>query len=252
MNLKHLTKDVGRFLTENSPQILTALGVAGVAATAYFTHKAAVQSTEVVFRENNLRSEKDGSHAVYLTRREEIEKVWKLYIPAVTTGVMTVGCIVAANRVQARRMAALAAAYGVLSGDFDEFRNKALEKLGMKKVDEVNTELAKKKIEGNLPPNVVLGDGKTWFCDAASERIFPSTMETIKAGMNKVNYQVNNQKDATLNDFYDAIGIKETSVGDILGWNSGKKCDIDFSSVLTDTHGAVTVFTFASGPFPNY
>lgn len=252
MNLKHLTKDVGRFVAEQSPQILTILGVAGTAATAYLTGKAAYAAGDIVRRDHDTLARTSGDYYQAPSFKRDVENTWKLYVPAAVTGVMTVGCIVAANRVQARRFAAIAAAYGVLSGDFDEFRDKAAEKLGLKKADEVNAEIAKNHIEGHLPANVVLGDGKTWFCDMASKRIFPSTTETIKSGMNKVNYQCNNQQDATLNDFYDAIGIEGTTVGDILGWNSAKKCDIELTAHLTDTHGAVTAITFTSGPIPNF
>lgn len=249
MNLKHITKDVGRFITDNSPQILSALGVVGVAGTGYFTFKAAWQAREIVIKENEHR---DSLVSPELTKKEQFEKTWKLYITPAAVGVMTIGCIVAANRVQARRFAAIAAAYGVLSGDFDEFRDKASEKLGLKKADEVRSELAEKNIVGQLPAGSALPDGKTWFCDMASRRVFPSTMETVKSGMNKVNFQCFSQTDATLNDFYDAIGVEHTDVGDILGWNATKHCDIEFTPILTDSHGAVTAFKFISGPFPNY
>lgn len=251
LNIKHLTKDVGKFVAEQSPQILTVLGVAGTIGTAYLVGKASYKANDVL-RENKLFDLNNGPAPAPLTDKEKFLLTWKLYVTPAAVGVMTIGCIVAANRVQARRFAALAAAYGVLSGDFDEFRDKAAEKLGLKKTDELNSDIAKKRIESaNLPPNVVLGDGKTWFYDKNTGRTIPSTMETIKAGMNKVNFQCNTQKDATLNDFYREIEWPTVEVGDILGWNSSKLCDVHFTPILTDTHGAVTAFEFVSGPFPN-
>lgn len=253
MNIKNISKDLGRFVAEQSPQILTVLGVAGVGVTVYFTHKAAFKASKEIEDERYTRSiNQTITTPVVLTDAEKAKIVWKLYIPAATAGVMTVACIVASNRVHARRFAAIAAAYGVLSGDFDEYRDKASEMLGLKKSGELNEKLARETVVGNLPSGTVLPDGKTWFCDMATKRVFPSTMETVKSGMNKVNFQCNAQKDATLNDFYDAIGVEQCDVGDILGWNGSKHCDLEFIPILTDSHGAVTAFKFISGPFPNY
>ena len=250
MNLKHLTKDVGRIIAENSPQILTVLGVVGTVGTAYLAHKAGREATITLGPDPHYSSSEEKLRP--LTKKEIVEKTWKLYVPAATAGVMTVGCIIAANRVQARRFAALAAAYGVLSGDFDDFRDKAAEKLGLRKLDETDKELAEKKIQGKLPAGTALPDGQTWFCDMSTMRIFPSTMESVKRAQNKVNYEVNNFKSSSLNEFYEWLELDVTTLGNILGWNSEKPCEIAFEPILTDSHGAVTAFKFTKGPVPNF
>lgn len=254
MNIKHLTKDVGRFVAEQSPQILTVLAVAGTGATAYFVGKATFKAADVI-NEETFDKQEDGSFlARTASNRNTKQKallVWKLYIPAATTGVMTVVCIVAANRVQARRMAALAAAYGILSGDFDEYRTKALELLGVKKAEELESGIAAQKI-GNAEYPLTLPAGKSWFLDMSTMRPFPSTMETVKAAQNKINFQCINQQPVALNEFYELLDLDPTSIGDILGWNEEKRCDLTFLPILTDDKGAVTAVRFTTNPVPKF
>ena len=253
MNLKHITKDLGKFVTRESPQILTILGIASAGVTVYLTGKATWKAAQQIQHEEIVGKVENADHKFRLTDRQRFEKIWKLYIPAAATGVMAVGCIVAANRVQARRYAALAAAYGVLSGDFDEFRDKAAEHLGLKKTDDIDHEIAKQKIDGmTIQPGAITPDGKSWFLEGSTQRPFLSTQETVKRAMNFVNYEANNQRGASLNTFYDELGLPETTIGTLLGWPSGTSCDVVLTPVLLDDGRAMTEIKFTKQPVPKY
>lgn len=253
MNLKHITKDLGKFVTRESPQILTILGIAGAGVTVYLTGKATWKAAQQIQHEEIVGKVERGEQSFQLTDKQRFEKVWKLYIPAAATGVMAVGCIVAANRVQARRYAALAAAYGVLSGDFDEFRDKAAEKLGLKKTDDIDHEIAKQKIDGmTIQPGAITPDGKSWFVEMSTMRPLLTTQESVKKAMNFVNFEANNQRGASLNTFYDELGLEATTIGGLLGWRGGDALDIVFTPVLLDDGRAVTGFKFAKNPTADF
>lgn len=253
MNLKHITKDLGKFITRESPQILTILGIAGTGVTIYLTGKATWKAAQQIQHEEIVGKVENGDQTFRLTDKQRFEKVWKFYIPAAATGVMAVGCIVAANRVQARRYAALAAAYGVLSGDFDEFRDKAAEQLGLKKTDDIDHSIAKDKMDGmTIQPGSITPDGKSWFLEGSTGRPFLSTQETVKRAMNFVNFEANNQRGASLNTFYDELGLPETTVGSLLGWASGTQCDVVLTPVLLDDGRAVTQIKFTKQPVPDF
>jgi len=254
IDLKHFSKNLGKVVQENSPTILTALGVVGVAATGYFTAKAGFQSAQKIEDERFKRSvartatEPD----VVISNKDRAELIWKLYIPAVTTGVMTVGCIVAANRIQVRRMAALAGAYAVISGDFDEYRAKALELLGAKKGSELEEETTKKQMEKHpsyLPSPV---EGKSEFCEFTTMRYFESTMEDIKHAQNKLNFKINTGDYPCLNDFYEALGLDLTDIGDALGWGDGQLIELVFTPIMKDDKKAVTAIRFKTAPIPKF
>ena len=256
MNLKIQARQFGKLIQQSSPTILTAVGVVGVVGTAVLVGKASYEAAHVVERKYEEQEEvkPEGTLLLALTTKEKALLVWKLYIPAVGVGSLTIAAIIASNRIHARRLAALAAGYAILSKDFDEYREKAYEALGIKKADELNKDLAKKKMDATpLPYGAVLPDGKTWFCDMSTMRYFPSTMESVKWAMNDINHRLNNQSDQSLNNFYEALDLEVTEqIGDILGWSPGMKVDLTFVPVLTDTHGAVTAFKFTSGAVPKY
>lgn len=248
INLKHFTKNIGKVVQENSPTILTALGVVGVAATGYFTAKAAVKTGQMII----IDAESTAGVEPVMTTRQIVEKHWKLYIPAVTTGVMTVGCIIAANRIQVRRMAALAGAYAVISGDFDEYREKAQELLGVKKSAEVNEHTLKKQL--NKYPIDSLGPvpGKTEFFEGTSGRYFFSTIEDVKFAINKTNHKLNMGDQPCLNDFYEALGLETTDIGDEMGWKDSALIEADFTPIKKDDNTYVTGIKFKRGPVPKY
>ena len=249
INIKHGAKHAAKIVQESSPTILTALGVVGVAATGYFTYKAARQTEHVIVSEN---TERENTVSALMTTKEIVEKVWKLYIPAVTTGVMTVGCIIAANRIQVRRMAALAGAYAVISGDFDEYREKAQELLGVKKHAELEEQRLKKQMDKYPSPISALSPGKNEFCEYTSMRYFESTIEDIKHAVNQLNYMINTGDFPCLNDFYEALGLDPTDIGDAFGWGDGTLIDVAFTPVMKDEGRAVTAVRFRTAPRPKF
>lgn len=252
LNIKPNAKHAAKLIQESSPTILSGIAVVGVVATGYLAVRGAFKHREIIFEENVGRSINE-PQLLPATTKEEASLVWKAYVPVVVSGVLTIVCIVAANRVQARRLAALAAGYAVLSGDFDDYRDKAAEMLGIKKSGELDQSRANAAI-ATVPPvgNMIVPEGKSWFMDMTVRRPFISTVESIKAVVNEMNYTINNNGDCSLNDFYAQLGLDPVAIGDKLGWNRENKCDIKFTAVMTEDRGAVTAFEFVKGPQPNF
>lgn len=263
MKLKVQARHIGRLIQESSPTILTAVGVVGVVGTAVLVGKAAFKSHEVVTQEGikkdhaimNKALEEGTSYTTGnpLTLKEQFLHTWKFYLPAVGVGSLTIAAIIASNRIHARRLAALAAGYAILSKDFDEYRDKAFEKLGIKKSDELDKDIASGKIASSPPaPGGVLPQGKTWFCDMSSMRYFPSTMETVKGAQNDLNYTLNNNSDVSVNDWYEKVGLDSTTIGDLLGWKPTQRVEIVPKPLLVDEYGAVTAIQFRENPVPKF
>src|SRR4051794_16437805 len=98
MSIASLANKVTRFAGENSPEILTAIGVTGTITTAYLTGKASYKAYTVIAVEETRVSE-DPDLARALSKKETIKAVWPLYIPPVIAGGLTVASIVMANRI---------------------------------------------------------------------------------------------------------------------------------------------------------
>jgi uncharacterized protein DUF6353 len=237
--LGSLAKRFERLIIDNSPVILTAIGVTGALTTAYLTGRASFRASDLIFEETMRINKKTGieDDPELLTAKEKIRLVWKLYIPPAVTGSLTIAAIISANQIGSRRAAALAAAYAISEKAFDEYRSKVVEKIGEKREQTVRDEIAQDRV--NRMPVVdreviVTGNGSVLCQDAFSGRYFLSDMETLRTAENDINYRVIHDSYASLSDFYELIGLPSTSVSDDVGWNLDKLLELKFSATLTE------------------
>lgn len=242
MKFENILGRSSRLISDNSPVILTTLAVAGVVTTAYLTHKAAVQSTLIV--------EEMDPHA---TKREIFDETWKLYIPPVSAAAVTCTSIIMANRIGARRAAAVAAAYTLSERAFDEYRSKVVEQIGEKKEQKVRDEVAREIMERTPLDKAVIistGSGDVLCLDAYSGRYFNSNMEALRKAQNDINARVlSNAEYATLSDYYHEIGLSDTTGSKEFGWNRHALLELEFSAMMTeDESKPCMVVTFSKVP----
>jgi hypothetical protein len=251
-SLSALTRSTSRVLVDNSPAILTAIGVTGTLATAYLTGKATFKAAELI-RETESRggTAEDGWPVI----RERSKLVWRLYIPAASTVVFTIGAIIGANRIGMRRAAALAAAVSISERAFEEYREKITQKLGKTKEQTARDEIAQDRVNNNPVGlrEVILTSGGSVLCyDAYTGRYFLSDVETLKKAQNDMNYRILHDNYASLSDFYDMIGLSSTSVSSEVGWNSDKMLELEFSTVLSEDNRPCIVIDFKVVPIRDF
>lgn len=232
---------------DNSPVILTAIGVAGVVTTAYLTHRAAIAAHKVL--------EEDDLHGTAADRMTHIKHrtklVWKLYIPPVSVAAVTCVSIIGANRIGTRRAAAVAAAYTISERAYDEYKAKVVEKLGETKEKAVRDEIAQDRVNktaANREVIITTNGGSVLCLDAWSGRYFESDMETIRKAQNDINAQIIHSDYARVDDYYDIIGLEHTTASPEFGWNTSKMMELDFSTTLVDEKTPCLVVSFASMP----
>lgn len=229
MNIKHLIKASEHFLSRNSPAILTGVGVVGVAATAYLTHKATVKM------QNELHAEANAQliNVDDIKTKYKMERFWKLYIAPVAAGVITVGSIVCANRVGTRRTAAMAAAAALVERSYDEYRSKVVDTIGEKKDQEIRQKIAEEQIVAHPPAQYSMAkQGKVLTRDGVTGRYFDCDVETVRRAENKVNKFILENDACSLSFFYHEIGLPSTDISDDVGWNHENVCDVDVKSVV--------------------
>lgn len=242
-----------RLVRTNSPTLLSALAVVGVAGTAYLTFKATWQASKVISDKESM--ERIKGDVAPRTAQEKALLVWKLYIPAVGVGALTIGSIVASNRIQVRRLAAMAAAYGVLTGDFDEYRAKALEMFGDKKVKTLDDKVAEKKmLDKPQPQGIPLEDGEAWFCDLFTMRYFKSDRGKVDKARNDLNYHLMHGGDmcADVNSAYGFLGLQSTNAGNLLGWRSDQVVEFVLTPIFMPNGDTATGIKFVPEPDPDF
>jgi hypothetical protein len=253
MDISKLLKQAEKFTTDNSPAILTGIGIAGVVGTAYLTAKATVKAVDIVDRERSIEFRTTGIQP--WSRKQIVLLVWKFYIPPVTVGVLTIASIYGANHVGTRRATAMAAAYSISEKAFSEYKEKVVEKLGEKKEQAVHDEIAQERVEKNPVTDttiIVTGDGDVLCYELFTGRYFKSSMETLKQAANQINYDVLHQGYASLTDFYHEVGLPRTGLSDELGWNTDQLMEINFSTVMSDDNRPCIAFDYNTQPYRRF
>lgn len=261
MAFADFAKRAEKLLSDRSPAILTAIGVTGTLTAVYLTGKATFKAAEILGNAEMARSIEGATEdwvndqTEPLDLKEKAELVWKLYIPAATTVVMTIACIIAANRIGTRQTAAMAAAYSTAERLAKEYKAKVVETVGAKKEQKINDDLNQDRVN-RYPVDrqtlIIAGGGDTRCFDVASKRLFTSDLETIRSVVNDLNAQMINDYYLTLNDFYQAVGLEPVLLGEKAGWNTGKLIELKYSAVLMDDGVPCLAIEFATEPVGDF
>ena len=230
LNLSKVAKNMQHTLGKYSPQILTGIGVAGMITTVVLAVKATPKALELI------EDKKEELDADKLTIVDTVKAAWKPYVPAAVTGVLSTVCIIGGNAVGTRRTAALAAAYKISETALHEYKDAIVETVGEEKAEEVKEKVAQNKLDKNpvVEKQIIVTNKGTFLCyDSLSGRYFQSDIETIRKAQNDINDYLFSEDYASLNMFYDFLGLEHTRLGAELGWkiDSGT-LQIEFDSTL--------------------
>lgn len=254
MNFAKLSVQAQRFATDNSPLILTAIGAAGSVLAVFQASRASLRAAEMIQNEQFKINVTDTTRH-QMTKKEKVHLVWKEYVLPGTTLLGTVTAIVYANRISTRRLAALAAAYSLADKNYEEYKEKIVQKLGPNKEQAARDELAQDRVNRNPPTEsqvIMVGGGDILCIDQFTGRYFKSDMESIRKAENDTNYQILRDGYASLSDFYERVGLAATSFSEEVGWKDDQKVDLKFSSVISPDGKPCISFDFDATPIRNY
>jgi hypothetical protein len=252
--------DKAKFLiTDNSTTILTAMSVAGTVSTAVLTGRATFKAAQLIEEETQTFERRsaleNGEVWPEPSRFEKVRWVWRLYIPPAGVMVTTVTCIIVANKIASKKIAALALAGGISERALQEYKSKVVEKLGERQDTKIRDEIAQKRVSDH-PVNsrevILAGTGEVLCYDMLTGRYFQSTMEEIKRAENKINHELNNHMNASLSEFYDEIGLPPTPYTDSVGWNANNIVKLQFSAVLSSDDRPCMAIYFEHPPITDY
>lgn len=245
-------------LNDNSTTILTAAGVVGTVGTAVLTGRATFKAAALIEEEKLIldeRTDSNGEHPVELSKTEKAKLTWRLYLPPVAAGALTIGSIIAANRISSKRIAALTIAAGVSERALTEYKEKVLERLTPRQEEKIRDEIAQDRVTANPPKSgevIIVGTGDVLCYDMLTGRYFQSTMEDIKRAENSVNYELIHFMSCSLSHFYDEIGLPPTPYTDSVGWNMNNKMEVKFSAVMSTDNRPCMAIDFSRPPIPDY
>lgn len=229
--MNNLLRHTKLFFSRNGSTILTCMGGVGLVATAVLT---ATATPKAMTRVDKAREEKGEE----LTKVEVVIAAAPAYIPPVLTGLATLGCMFGANTLNKRQQASMASAYALLDTSYKEFKKKVGGVYGEDAVQKVQAEIAKDKYEES---DIQPADGMKLFYDDFSGRLFESTIEKVQEAEYNINRDLSMQGYATLNQFYDYLGLVPIESGNDLGWSADMNFDYYWQEWIDFGHHKTTM-----------
>lgn len=259
-DISKIIKNTKIVLAKRSPEILTGIGIAGMITTTILAVKATPKALELLHEKEKESIDKQVEEGVPyedikngLTTAEVVKTAWKCYVPAAVTGVVSISCLIGANSVNARRTAALAAAYQISETALSEYRDKVVETIGEEKEKIVREKIANDKLESTPVTKsevIIMGKGDTLFLDPLSKRYFKTDRDTVEKAENKLNKELLHDISGyvTLSEFYDEIGLDRTDISDDIGWNTDNLLDIGIYPGISDDGQPCLVLDYITPP----
>ena len=212
--------NIQKALMKHSPLILTCMGAAGVIATAVLTGKATIKAVRIT---DDMRYfDPDVGFALDAPKKEIVKAVWKEYIPAAGVGIATIACIFGANALNKKQQAVLMSAYALLDQTYREYKNKVKDVLGEESEQKVEDTIAREKCKAY--PDIPKGDNLLFF-DPFYGEPFERTMLEIQEAEYRLNQKFAIEGEATLNDFYELLGLDPIPTGNYIGWTQEASFD---------------------------
>lgn len=247
-NLATLAKGARKAVADNSPAILTAMAVAGVATTAFMTGRAVPKALEII-----KEAEEEADEP--LTTQQHVQLTLHCYIPAVGVGIATIACIIGSSAMHSKRNAALMSMYTLTETSFKEYQAKVTEQIGAGKERKVRDELAQEYVDKHPVSSsqvIITGGGDVLCLDTLSGRYFESSVEKIRRAQNDINALMIHDMYASQNDFYQRLGLSGTSQGEEFGWKAEELMEIDFTTTLAEDGRPCIVLNYRTQPVRNY
>lgn len=258
--VKATAAKVGKTLVQESPKILTGIGIAGFVTAIFMSvrdTKRYEEKLDEVIRQKAIKTDIPEEDTV-LEPMEKAKVVASSYWPTAVIAFISAICIISSDYISGRRTTALAAAYALSEKALITFQNKATEKLGEEKVKEIKDDIAGDQIKANPPTknNTVViagGTGLTLCFDPLSGRYFYSNRDEIQRAINCINETLFDEMFVSLNDLYGWLGLPELSeaIGNTLGWdiNHNGSLKVDYTSKLTDEGVPCLVMNYRVEPY---
>lgn len=266
-NLSSYFNTAKNVITANSPVLLVGAGLTGVVSVAVLSARAGYKARGVVDAERMKRVASpeppfDTFLDYYQTFDEQTPELdlkekalltWPLFVIPAATAVGTGASIIGVHVIHTKRYAALSALYAIGMDKLDEVKQNAEELLGPKKSQELNNRIAQANVDRDPVQDhevIILEGGTTLMHDDLSGRWFMGSHAIVEKAVGEINLMLAENGDASLNDFYDFVGLKPIPLGQNVGW-SGPRISPQFGSANTADGRSAVSYWFLEAPKEN-
>lgn len=234
-----------------SPEILTAVGIVGFGATVVTACSATLKVDDIltdhkdqIKKINSVAenpdyadeySETDATRDKAIVYIQTGGKLVKNYLPSITLGALSVGCVLCAHNIMSKRNVALLAAYKASEEAFNNYRENVKEELGEEKDRQFLYGLQKTKVEEivtddkgkekKVKKEVMKSNGRiasqyARFFDETNRnwnRNPEANRHFIAMVQNQMNDRLRAKGHVFLNEMYEALGFEHSQAGAVVG-----------------------------------
>lgn len=223
--------------------ILSIGGVVGVCATTAAAIKATPLAIDLI--EEDKKKKEDDSY----TKIDAFKASWKCYIPTGILGMLTISTIVANHIVTAKERKAVVAAYLALNESYKKYVEGSKQVFGEDAKQKIEAEIAKETFVYS-PNHSLLSYSCTYdsdndheesmlFYDSYSQRYFETTLARVINAEYHINRNLMLGGFASMNSYFEFLGIEKIAEGDEVGWCQEDLCEndlywLDFDNAMTE------------------
>lgn len=251
---------VNKIAHRHGPEILTGVGIVGGITAAVLGARATLRLEPVIdeMRENLSNVKELKRLSVEVAEVDEYTpqdiardrtaayakgtiQIVKLYAPAVSLGIASITCVLAAHGIMRRRNVALAAAYSAVEKSFSAYRKRVSDELGEEKdrdfargfteVEKTDKKTGEKTTVTTSDPNGISQYARFFDEGSSSWSKTPDyNLFFLKSQQNYFNDKLQSYGYVFLNEVYEALGLPRTQAGAVVGWILQKGNDnyVDF------------------------
>ena len=247
---------IGFKVKKYSPEILVVTGIVGVVTSAVMACKATTKAGMILEETKDQLDMihdcavdeeliESGSYSAEYAKKDTAIvyaqtglRFVKLYGPSVVLGALSIGCILASNNIQRKRIGGLTAAYAALDQGFKDYRKRVVERFGEVVDRELKYNIKSQKIEETVTDpetgkekkikrTVEVTDGykiaspyARFYDDGCEgwEKDSERNLMFLRAEQNFANDRLRTRGYLFLNEVYERLGIKPTKMGQVVGW----------------------------------
>ncbi|TKW75039.1 MAG: hypothetical protein DI610_04910 [Staphylococcus hominis] len=241
---------IKKFLINKAPVLASVAAVGGVISVAYFSARDTLKAKEIYDEEKRTRI--NNKAVMPKTKVDTAKIVWKAYIPTAISVGVTVSSIVALNYIGERRTAAAASAAALTEAAFHNYREKVAKRLSGEDEEKIYKESGAEEILERRNGSVVISGDDVLILDEWSGRYFKSSVEDIRASVNRLNHDLLTSMYASLSEFYELIGLETTHESEEVGWTNDCLLAVSFHPIMAPNNKPALAMSFDSIPNAGY
>lgn len=263
MDVKKILGSLLKLASDNSPAILTGLGIAGFGTTVVMTARVASRVEDIHRRRawerddiSEYGEEKTRKYDIRQSYAGEAKELAPLCAPVIGMGLISAGCVLMSHKIHSDRQTAIMTAYSLSTEALNRYQSKVVEKLGEEIHQEILDSATKEFVRDNPekdvdPETLPVPEGTVRCYDAVTGRYFFSSREKIIEAESEINKRLINEVRVPLEEFYYEMGLEEAFVlGKKTGWDisspyyNGGNLDVYFTPMLDDEKNPCLVLNY--------